>query len=253
MSIIEKINHYIKDKLDNANQSDIGWDNRRYDFYLIFGQSEESKSPWIKSNWEIGFEPYFDSLIKQAETSKGTGIRAIKYKAEKKIAKKDNKEFIYHSEIKLGRLRWDIKSHEKWTILNSVDNYFLEFELWTPIWTVCEKRDSPPDIFIKISNERDFENKRDIQFGYLIVVAIAKDLKIDSKPILKNLSEKINSKATVLKTRKWGKPEKSGNWTFANWIQDTFSNGIYKGQNLHSFDFNELEFGQAWEVLYRQK
>ena len=78
-------------------------------------------------------------------------------------------------------------------------------------------------------------------------------MKIDSKPVLKELSERINSKATILKTRKWGSADKVGDWTFVNWIQDTFSNGIYKGQDLHSFDFTELEFKPVWEVVHRQK
>lgn len=253
MSILEKAKKIVSEKLDSLSQLDIGWNYRPYDFYLIFGQNEESQSPWIKSNWENKFEPYFELLIKQAEAFKETGIRVIKYKPEKRISKKDKKEFVYHSEIKLGRLKWDTKSHEKWTTQDCADNFFLNFQLWTPIWTVCEKRDSPPDIFITISNERDFENKRNIQFGYFIVIAIAKNLKIDSKPILTELSDKINSKATILKTRKWGRPENVGNWTFGNWIQDTFSNGIYKGENLHSFDFDKLEFKPEWEIIHQQK
>lgn len=253
MSLVEKAKQFFKDKLDTLRELDNGWSSRAYDFYLIFGQNTESESPWINSNWEIDFEPYLDSLIKQVETQKETGIRAIKYKAEKRIAKKDGEEFVYHSEMKLGRLRWNFKSHQKWTVQNNTDNYFLNFELWTPIWTVCEKIDSPPDIFITITNERDFENTRDLQFGYFMVVAVAKNLKIDSKPILRELSEKINSKATILKTRRWGKPENVENWTFVNWIQDTFSAGIYKGQNLHSLDFNTLEFEPVWEIIYRQK
>jgi len=238
---------------DNLTNADLSWENRPYDFFLIFGQNDESKSPWIKSSWYENFEPYFDRLIKQTDSLKETGIRVIKYKPEKRIAKKDNKEFIYHSEVKSGRLKWDIKSHEKWPVANGADNYFLNLELWTPIWTVCEKRDFPPDIFITISNERDFENKREIKFGYFIVVAIAKNLKIDSKPILRELSEKVNAKVTVLKTRRWGKPEKSGNWTFVNWIQDSSGDSNYKGQSLHSFDFSELEFEPVWEIIYKEK
>ncbi|MBO9562580.1 MAG: hypothetical protein J7621_07395 [Niastella sp.] len=253
MSIFSKVKKLVSNKVESFNLLDISWENRLYDFYLIFGQTEESKSPWITANWKSDFEPYFDSLIKQTESNKETGIRAIKYRPEKRISKKDNQEFIYHSEIKLGRLKWDEKSHDKWTTPDNIENFFLNLELWTPIWTICQKRQSPPDIYITISNERDFENKREIQFGYFIVVAVAKNLKIDSKPILKALSEKINARATVLKTRKWGKPEKAGNWTFANWIQDTFSNGIYKRGNIHSFNFNELEFEPIWEIIYREK
>jgi hypothetical protein len=235
-----------------SNLTDAGW-SRQYDFYIIFGQTDPSKSPWIKNNWKSDFEPFFELLIKQTENFKETGLRVVKYKPEKRVSKLDNKDFIYHSEVKLGRLKWDEKSHEKWTLNNNLENYFLNFELWTPIWTICDKKQTSPDISITISNERDFENKRDIKFGYFIVVSIAKSLKIDSKPILKELSEKINSKATILKTRRWDKPENAGNWTFVNWIQDTFSNGIYKGKSLHSFDFDDLEFEPIWEVIYRQK
>ena len=51
----------------------------------------------------------------------------------------------------------------------------------------------------------------------------------------------------------WDKAENVGNLTFVNWIQDTFSNGIYKEKNLHSFDFDKLEFEPIWEVINRQK
>lgn len=246
----------LKDKFinlfDNLTKNDSGW-NKQYDFYLIFGQNDESKFPWIKDNWKSDFEPYFEKILKQNENWKETAIRAIKYKLEKRISKKDNEEFIYHSEIKLGRLKWDEKSHEKWTINNNIENYFLNFEMWTPSWTVCDKIQSAPEIYIKISNERDFSNKREIKFGYFVVVAIANNLKFDSKSIISELSERINSKATILKTRKWNKREKVGNWTFINGIQDTFCENIYKEKNLHSFAFEELEFEPTWEVLHKNK
>lgn len=253
MKSIKELGNKFINLYGNLTNDDSSWENRQYDFYLIFGQTEENKSPWITTNWKSDFEPYFDMLINQNVILKETGIRATKYKPEKRISKKENEEFVYHSDIKLGRLKWDEKSHEKWTMPNNTENYFLNFELWSPIWTICEKRQSPPEIYISISNERDFEKKRDIKFGYFIVVAIAKSLKFDSKPIMKELSERINSKATILKTRRWGKPEKAGNWTFVNWIQDTFSNGIYKEKNLHSLEFDKLEFEPIWEVIYRNK
>jgi hypothetical protein len=253
MKSIKELGNKFINLYENLTNADSSWENRQYDYYLIFGQTEENKSPWIRTNWKSDFEPYFDLLIKQNVILKETGIRATKYKPEKRISKKENEEFVYHSDIKLGRLKWDEKSHEKWTMTNTTENYFLDFELWQPIWTICEKRQSPPEIYISISNERDFENKRDIKFGYFIVVAIAKSLKLDSKPIMKELSERINSKATILKTRRWGKPEKAGNWTFVNWIQDTFSNGIYKEKDLHSLEFDKLEFEPIWEVIYRHK
>lgn len=253
MNFIKELGNKFANLYDSLTNTDSSWENRPYDFYLIFGQIDESKSPWNTTIWKSEFQTLLDGLIKQSEFAKDTALRVTKYKPEKRLSKKDNKEFFYHSEVKLGRLKWDHKSHDKWTTPNNTENYFQDFQLWTPIWTICEKRQSPPDIYITISNENDFENKREIKFGYLIVVAIAENLKIDSKPTLRELSEKINSKATILKTRKWGKPEKAGNWTFGNWIQDTFSNGIYEGRNLHTFDFDKLVFEPTWEIVYRQK
>lgn len=253
MKLIHELRNKIAGIFADATNASSSWKNRPYDFYLIFGQIDDNESPWITANWKSDFEPYFDLLIKQTENIKETGIRAVKYKPEKRISKKDNKEFIYHSDIKLGRLKWDEKSHEKWTTPDSMESHFVNFELWNPIWTICDKRQSPPDIYITISNERDFEKERDIKFGYFIVIAIGENLKIDSKPILKALSERINAKATILKTRKWGQPEQAGSWTFGNSIQDTFSSGIYEKKNMHEFDFDKLQFEPVWEVIYRQR
>jgi hypothetical protein len=210
-----------------------GWSNE-YDFYLIFGQKDLNKSPWIENNWKSDFEPFVDLLIKQSGNFKETELRVVK-------------------ETKLLKLKWEENIYEKWTIDNNLEDYFLNFELWTPSWIICERKQVSPDIFISIANQRNFEKKREIKFGYFIVVSIAKSLKVDSKPILREFSEKINSKATILKTRVWNKSEKSGNWTFGDSIQDTFSNNIYKGKNLHSFDFEQLIFEPIWEVIYRQK
>ena len=253
MKLIKELGNKFIELYDNLTNVDSSWENKPYDFYLIFGPNDESKSPWISKNWKTDFEPYFDLLLKQTENLKDTGIRGLKYKPEKRISKKDNKEFIYNEVVKLGRLKWDEKSHDKWTIVNNTDNYFVNFELWNPIWTICDKKQTPPDIYIKISNERDFENKRNVQFGYFIVVSIAKNLNINSKQILIDLSEKINSKVTILKTRKWGKTEKVGNWTFVNSIQDTFSNGIYKGENIHNIEFDKLDFEPVWEIIWRKQ
>jgi hypothetical protein len=229
-----------------------GWENREYDFYLLLGQNLESEYPWIKANWSTKFESYFDKLLQQSQEYDRTAMRATAFKEEKRLAKKDGKEFIYHVPIKTGRLRWNNQTHNNWLLPGTTGYYFQHFELWAPIWTICEKRKSPPDIYISIYNENDVESKRKIQFGYFIVIAVASDVSIASTAILKELSEKINARATVLKKRKWGKPEKAGNWTFPNWIQDTFSNGIYKNTNIHSFDFDDLQFEPVFKIIHRE-
>ena len=234
-------------------KADSDLENRAYNFYLLFGDKDVAASPWLKSNWDTIFKPYIDKLLNQVEISRETGVYVNKFKAEKRTAKKDGKEFIYHSEIKLGHLKWDNKSHDKWVIENNTEEYFQHFELWSPSRTICEKRQIAPDIFISIANQRDFENTKDIQFGYFIVIAVAENLNIDTKSIISELSNKVKTKATVVKSRRWAVPEKKGKWTFNNGIQDTFSAGIYNEQDLHVLDFDDLEFEPAWEIIYQNK
>lgn len=124
-----------------SNMTDAGW-SRQYDFYIILDRLTQI-NPLGKRQLEIWFWTIFELLIKQTENFKETGLRVVRYKPEKRVSKKDSKEFIYHSEIKLGRLKWDEKSHEKWTVNNNLENYFLNFELWTPIWTICDKNKLP--------------------------------------------------------------------------------------------------------------
>ncbi|RKF33223.1 hypothetical protein [Sphingobacterium siyangense] len=250
MKLIKGLGKKIVNLYNDLSDADSSWTNRRYDFYLIFGSTDELKAPWIQTNWKRDFQPYFDLLLKQVNNSNGTGIRVDKFNLERRVSKNNNETFVYHAPIKVGRLKWDEKSHEKWTVSDNSENYFQRFELWSPIWTKCERRDIPPEIYITITNQRGFQNGCKIEFGYFMVIAVAKNLNIDSKSILKELSEKIDSKATIFKTRRWGKPEKFGDWTFLNWIQDTYM-VLYKEESLHTFDFNSLEFQPHWEVLYR--
>ena len=121
MSFIKSLGSKLTDLYDNLTNADSSWENRPYDFYLIFGQSDERQSPWITTNWKSNFEPFFDPLIKQSDLSKDTGLRVTKYKPEKRISKKDNQEFVYHSAEKLGRLNWDNTSHDKWTIPDNIE------------------------------------------------------------------------------------------------------------------------------------
>jgi len=233
-------------------KSDSAFQNRAYEFYLLFGEKDESKSPWLKSNWNTIFKPCFEVLLSLVETSKETGVYVNKFKAENRLTKKDGEQFIYLSEMKLGHLKWDDKSHDKWTIENSSEEYFEHFELWTPSRTICEKRQIAPDIFISLVNQRDFENTRNIEFGYFMVIAVAKNLNMDSKSIFSELSKKANTKATVVKSRKWGRPEKEGKWSFNNGIQDTFTAGIYKQQDLHNINFDDLEFEPVWQIIHQK-
>jgi hypothetical protein len=248
MAVLNKIKDFFKKShvyLFNENYKD--WTKRRYKFHLILGEVQDGKFPWYNNVWNEIYEPLFNQILSHSPECKNTGVRVLEYK-------KANNDFDYYKELKLGRLRWDRKSHQKWTMEAESEIKFNNFESWTPIWTICDKTDSAPDIFISIQNQEGYTRRFNIQFNTFIVIAVAEDLSVDCNSTIIELSKKINSKITICHTRQWseGKKDKDKNWKFYNWIQDTSTNGIYKEQSLHSFNFNELVFEPYWEIVYKK-
>jgi len=90
MNLIKELGNKFENLYGNLTNANSSW-NRQYDFYLIFGQTDENKPPWKANNWKSDFQPYFNLLIKQTENLKETGIKAVKYKTEKRVSKKENK------------------------------------------------------------------------------------------------------------------------------------------------------------------
>ena len=147
------------------SNADSSLENRSHDFYLIFGQLDESKSPWITANWKSDFEPYFNLLIKHTENSNDTGIRAIKYNPEKRISKKDNKEFIYHSEVKLGRLKWNEKSHEKWTTSGKLKITFSILNFGTRLGQFTTKDNHLPTFILQYQMKEILKTSETLNLG----------------------------------------------------------------------------------------
>jgi hypothetical protein len=238
---IKKVYNYLTEE----NSKD--FTKRKYYFYLLFGETKNLQFPWKKDVWDQHVQSLIDRILVKSPEYKNTGIKVLNYQRQ------PNSE--YYKDLKLGKLRWDSKSHDKWTIKNDNDIIFQNFQLWTPIWTICDKSNSAPDIFITINNESDFTQKADRQFNVFAIIAIATDLNVDCRETIIDLSKQLHSKRTVLQTRKWseGKKDNHKNWTFNNWIQDTFSNGIYRQTSLHNFNFKDIVFEPYWETIYEEK
>jgi hypothetical protein len=223
MGVLNKIKNIITKSYEFlSSKNDKEWSKRRYRFYLILGEVQDDK-PWHSNEWNEIYEPLLSQILNHSPECKNTGVRVLEYK-------KDNIDSEYYKELKLGRLRWDKKSHQKWTMEAKSEIKFNHFESWTPIWTICDKTNSAPDIFVSIQNEEVYKKRLNLQFDIFMVIAIAEDLNIDCNSIIVELSKKSKSKITICHTRQWseGKKDKDKNWKFYNWIQDTYSNGIYR-------------------------
>jgi len=224
---------------------------RQFRFYLIFGNENENNEPWKEENWKNIYEPSFRQILNFSNYFDKTALRVLEYS-------KKNKDDQFFSVEKLGKLTWNDKSHQKWVIKTNDDKKFRHFASWTPIWTICEKINNSPDIYISIWNEIPSFNKssnHNMNFNFLITIGIAVDLEIHCTEIIQNLSQKINAKRTVFNTRPWGKGklDETETWEFINSIQDTISYGIYKkGEtaDIHNIPFNDLQFEPYWEIIH---
>lgn len=245
MGLLDGIKSVIEKSHEQLSHDSKKWTKRRYKFYLFFGEQKASELPWIMNKWNDDIEPLFNKILQNSPNFKDTGIRVLEYM--------EKNEKGYHAPAKFGRLRWDSKSHAKWLLQPDSGRVFHGFEGWTLIWTICERTNSAPDIFVSMQNEEGFARPFELQFNVFTVLAIAEDLKVDCTEEVIELSKRLNSRRTVVHDRKWseGKYDSNGNWKFHNWIQDTWVNGLYKGQSLHKFGFDELVFEPYWKTIYK--
>jgi hypothetical protein len=228
----------------------MSWDNnRKYDFYLIFGKNNPGKEPWLETEWYKYFEPLFNKIIETSSSKDDTGLRI-----NEKIKEHETDE--YYKEYKLGKLNWDKKSHEKWTLKINDKRLFGRFESWTPRWTMCEKMNKSPDVYLSFWNESIFGSKVPLQFDTLVTIAIAEELGNVNIEIIKELSKNFNSKRTVYVKRGWFKGEKdeNGKWNLHDWMDCLSSgNGLYKDAiklDMHTIEFGKIEFEPYWKIVY---
>nr|WP_199000939.1 hypothetical protein [Flavobacterium sp. ASV13] len=224
------------------------WDNRKYHFYLLFADTTKGNEPWSKTVWTKQVQPILDKIIKKSKYYDKTGLGVLAYTPKLKSE--------YFDEVKFGKLRWDEKSFEKWTVTEAnKEIQFEHFDCWTPMRTVCGKIDSAPDIYIAISNEQNHPIKDKIKFDILMIIAIAEEIDFKGLDEITELSKVLNAKRTVYRKRRWGSvhdPEKNAQWSFINSIQDTSAFGIYKAETLdiHDTKFEDLKFEPYWTTIY---
>jgi hypothetical protein len=112
----------------------------QYYTFILIGKSS-SNILWFADTWSIAFGSL--NLIVE-EYKKKVGIRSIQGLWEDK------------EQIRFGKLNWDTKSSNKWTLNRDTrsqsDIQFFSTEIWLPRWTVCTKENISPFIFMNIED-----------------------------------------------------------------------------------------------------
>lgn len=152
--------------------------------------------------------------------------------------------------VKFGRIGWNTNGHQKWThdsptnAPESSDWKFLNVEVWAPSWTICERDNRAPDVYLSIANEGLGAGfNKELSFNPVVVFAVTSELagstSSDIDSAVKALANTTNARLCGHKVRPWGKSAGGG---FTNSIQDLCISGLFKPgpRHLGSVDFDLL-------------
>ena len=116
------------------------WDfTASYDLF-VFLIRPEVPPPWSAEKWR-GIVSEME-LLADPQLLKAAGIRSLQHEIEP------------YRNVSFGALNWNEKSHTKWTHTAETRTVFVHAELWAPRWTICEREDQPPQIFMAMAAKR---------------------------------------------------------------------------------------------------
>lgn len=212
--------------------------SREYEVFLLLA-APEAPGLWNAEPW-MPFAAGLDGIMAQAASRGKAGVRSHQYNPAGKL-------------ISFGRLGWNDKSHARWTHAPaSGAARFMSLEAWAPSWTVCEKDDQAPDVFLALANESLLGlPDKTLQFGQRLVCAIATDMGPEAAATLQTslaqLAAQQNAVIFARTRRQWGKASAYGGFTGA--IQDMLVGGLFRQDDPHALPLDAQAFREAWTRL----
>ena len=210
--------------------------SREYEVFLLLA-APDAAPLWNAAQW-TPFAASLDGLVAQARGK--AGVRSHQYNPKGKS-------------IAFGRLGWDDKSHAKWThTAATMQARFMTLEAWAPTWTVCEKDNQAPDMFLALANESLLGLAgKPLQFGQRLVCAIATDMGVEAAATLQAaLAQLAAQQDAVLfahTRRQWGSASPYGGFTDA--IQDMLIGGLFRQDDPHARPLDDATFRETWTML----
>ena len=210
--------------------------SRDYEVFLLLA-APGSPGLWQAEHW-TPFAAALDGVVAKARAGK-TGVRTHQYNPQGKL-------------IPFGRMGWDDQSHAKWThTAGATDARFMSLEAWAPTWTVCEKEDLAPDLFISLFNENYLNHAgKPLLFGQRLVCAVATDLGQEAAATLRaalaQLAAKQQAPVFAHARRPWGKAMLGG---FSSAIQDLLLTDLFKPGNPHERALDADTFKGRWTFV----
>ena len=206
--------------------------SRDYEVFLLLA-APDAPPLWEAAQW-LPFAASLDGVVAQAR-GKGA-VRSHQYNPAGKL-------------IPFGRMGWDAKGHAKWTHTPATrDARFMSLEAWAPTWTICEKDDQAPDLFLAMANESLLGLAgKTLQFSQRLVCAIATDMGPEATASLRlslaQLAAQQNAVIFAHTQRQWGRAAYGG---FTGAIQDMLIGGLFQPDDPHARPIDAATFREPW-------
>lgn len=210
--------------------------SRDYEVFLLLA-APGAPGLWQAEQW-TPFAAALDGVVAQARAGK-PGVRSLQYNPQGKL-------------IPFGRLGWDAKSHARWThTADTTGARFMSLEAWAPTWTVCEKDDLAPDLFISLFNEEHLTAAgKPRLFGQRLVCAVASELGQEAcstvRHALAQLARQQQAPVFAHARRPWGKTMLGG---FGSALQDLALTDLFKPGNPHERALDADTFRGQWNFI----
>lgn len=133
-----------------------------------------------------------------------------------------------------------------------MSRHFLSTEVWAPAWTVCEREDLAPDVFLSLANESFGGGvRKGLLFNSVAILAVVSELAqrhaTELDIAVSALQEATGAKLVGYKRRPWGKS--CGSDSFTNAIQDLAYSGLFKPGPRHEDKLGLHLFADKWKSV----
>lgn len=102
---------------------------RQYQVDVVIAE----RLPWDAAVWQA-LAPGFDPLLAGAYGT--TALQTAQHDSGKRL--------------RPGKLAWDERSHERWTLRAGSSRTFVSTEAWAPSWKHCARERRPPNIYLHV-------------------------------------------------------------------------------------------------------
>jgi hypothetical protein len=216
--------------------------DRRYKAFVILGDPA-AEPAWTEPRWKL-IADVLDPLMQKARDR-----AAVRSSQLRKGPGSPNQR-----SISFGRIGWNPQGHKKWVHSASANNTneFILAEAWAPSWTVCERENRAPDVYVTVRNHQYVQGEP-VTFNPILILAVG--LNADDS-IIATAQASADALSNILKSvlrvrcvRPWGIRRGLIFGVYTDVIGHLHTVGLFKPGPLNDRPPSVEMFKSKWEVF----